>query len=95
MANLVVLIIENASPSLKGELSRTMIEPKSGIFVGKISALVRDKLWDKTCKNIKKGGCILIFSTNNEQGYGVRTFGDTTRKVINYDGLNLVKQLKN
>lgn len=94
MANMVVLVVENASPSLKGELSRTMIEPKSGIFVGKISALVRDKLWDKACKNLKKGGCILIYPTNNEQGYSIQTFGETTRSVINFDGLNLIKQMK-
>ena len=94
MAGIVVLIVENVSPSLRGEFSRTLIEPKSGVFVGKISALVRDKLWDKACKNVKTGGCTLIYATNNEQGYDIKNYGDTSRKVVDLDGLKLIKQIK-
>ena len=40
----VILILRRTTPSLRGELSRWMIEPQAGVFVGNISALVRQAL---------------------------------------------------
>ena len=40
---MVVLILERVPPGLKGDLSRWMIEPKAGIFLGRVSARVRDE----------------------------------------------------
>lgn len=44
---MVVLIVESVPPALRGELSKWMLEPKAGVFVGTISAAVRDLLWEK------------------------------------------------
>ncbi|MCD1294787.1 type I-E CRISPR-associated endoribonuclease Cas2 [Methanocella sp. CWC-04] len=90
MASISIFILESVSQSLRGELTRWMIEPKSGVFVGKISALVRSKLWEKIIKNTKKGGSILIYSYNNEQGYKIETSGDTSRTICDFEGLSLV-----
>ena len=43
---MVVLFMEHVPPSLRGKLSRWMIEPRAGVFVGSISAMVREKLWE-------------------------------------------------
>lgn len=94
MSSLAVFVVENVSPSLRGELSRWMIEPKPGVFVGKISALVREKLWEKIVSTSETGGGMLIYSNNNEQGYSVLSFGYMRRKIVNMDGLSLVKILK-
>ena len=40
---MLVMILEKVPPSLRGELSRWTIEPKTGIFVGKVSAMVRER----------------------------------------------------
>ena len=88
---LVVLIMESAKRSLRGELSRWMIEPRAGVFVGKLSGLVRDKLWEKVCREHKDGGAMMLFSAQNEQGFAVRKFGDTTRDVVDYEGLFLAR----
>ncbi|MFH1069488.1 MAG: type I-E CRISPR-associated endoribonuclease Cas2e [Candidatus Glassbacteria bacterium] len=88
---MVLMILERVSPSLKGELSRWMIEPKSGVFIGNLSALVRDKLWDKVrYKSGECGACMLIWTTNNEQGFKIDAWGDTSRKVREFEGLQLV-----
>ncbi|MBA3516457.1 MAG: type I-E CRISPR-associated endoribonuclease Cas2, partial [Rhizobiales bacterium] len=31
---MVVMMLERVSPSLRGELTRWLIEPKTGVFVG-------------------------------------------------------------
>lgn len=91
---MVVLIVESAPPSLRGELSKWMLEPKAGVFVGKVSALVRDLIYEKACREVESGGVILIYSTNNEQGYAIRSYGDTTRHVEEWEGLFLVRRPK-
>jgi len=89
---MVVLIVESVSPGLRGELSKWMLEPKAGVFVGTISAAVRDLLWEKACQEIGTGGCTMIYQTNNEQGFAIRSWGDTTREIEEWEGLFLVRR---
>lgn len=88
---MVILILERVPVGLRGELSRWMLEPKAGVFVGSLSAIVRDLLWDKACKDSKDGGCVMIHDSNREQGFAIRTHGKTSRSVEDFDGLLLVR----
>ena len=53
---MVVMILENVSPSLRGELTRWLIEPHPGVFVGHVTARVRDLLWKLCCDACVDGG---------------------------------------
>jgi len=88
---MVVMLLENVPTSLRGELTRWMIEPKTGVFVGTISALVRDKLWEKVCKSVRDGGCMMLHNTNNEQGYAIRVNENFKRKLKDFEGLLLIQ----
>ncbi len=88
---MILFILERVPPALRGELTRWMIEPQSGVFVGSVSALVRDKLWEYISQNSRGGGCMMIYTMNNEQGFAVRFFGVTSRFLEDYDGLTLVR----
>jgi len=88
---MVVLILERVSPGLRGELTRWFLEPQAGVFVGRISAAVRERLWEKACSQAGEGGCLIIHSTDNEQGYNVRTWGRTARSIEDFEGLFLVR----
>ncbi len=89
---MVVMVLETVPPSVRGELTRWLIEPHPGVFVGHVSAMVRDKLWEKCCKHLKKGGGALqIWSTNTEQKFQMRAFGMTKREIVNYEGLQLIR----
>ncbi len=98
---MVVMILEKVPISLRGQLSRWLIEPRTGVFVGHISAMVREKLWEKCSKSKQAGGVVQIWSTNNEQRFQMRITGDTSRRIIELDGLQLIEiphdldQLKN
>lgn len=94
MSGLVVLIVESAPVGLRGELSKWMLEPKAGVFVGTVSAAVRDLLWEKACREVDEGGVTLIYHTNNEQGFAIRSFGDTSRQIEQWEGLFLVRRPK-
>lgn len=89
---MVVLLVEKVHGGLRGELSRWMVELRSGVFVGNLSAMVRDKLWEETCRKLRSGAAILVYTTNNEQGFALRLSGDLRREVADFDGLLLVRE---
>ena len=89
---MVVMILEKVPTSLRGNLTRWLVEPHPGIFVGKISALVRDELWNLCLETRAVGGLIQIWSAANEQGLDIRSFGKTTRQLVDFDGLWLVRK---
>jgi|LauGreDrversion4_2_1035121.scaffolds.fasta_scaffold860719_2 CRISPR-associated protein Cas2 len=89
---MTVLVLDKVSTALRGELSRWMLELKAGVFVGRPSAVVRDRLWQRLCSEIGDGaGCLMVTHAANEQGYRVETFGNPKREVIDFEGLQLVK----
>lgn len=88
---MVILILERVPPGLRGELSRWMTEPRAGVFVGVVSALVRDKLWEKITEDSGEGAAVLIHTARTEQGFLVRTHGDPTRRPVELEGLTLVR----
>lgn len=89
---MVILILEKVSGSVRGELSRWMIEPRTGVFVGSVSAMVRDRLWETAMKGAGKsgGGAMLLYSSPTEQGFKMQIFGETTRDLVDWEGLTLV-----
>jgi CRISPR-associated protein Cas2 len=88
---MVVLILENVPTGLRGELSRWMLQPRSGIFVGSVSGTVRDRLWQKACDESRGGGCLMIHDSNTEQGFAMRSCGKSARLLEDFEGLFLVR----
>lgn len=87
---MVVIVLESTPPSLKGELSRWMVEVTTGVYAGRVSALVRDLLWEKCVQHARRGRCYQMYRTNSEQGFAIRMHGDVLRSVVDFDGLEFV-----
>jgi CRISPR-associated protein Cas2 len=88
---MVVVILEKVTPGVRGELTRWMLELKAGVFVGDLSAMVRDTIWKMLCKKVKSGAGILAQNAANEQGFDLRFFGDTSREIEDFEGLKLIR----
>jgi CRISPR-associated protein Cas2 len=84
------MILERVPQSLRGELSRWLLEPKAGVFVGTVTAAVRERLWERVCGAMAGGAGILIYNARNEQGFGIRFWGSTRRSVLDWEGLKLI-----
>ena len=90
---MVVYILEKVPASLRGELTRWLLEPKTGVFVGRISAEVRDRLWEKIrSSRSQKGAAFMIHRSNNAQGFLLYSNGKTSRELVDYDGMTLVRK---
>ncbi len=88
---MIVMILERTPAALRGELSRWLIEPHTGVFVGHVNAMVRERLWAKCCKAAgATGGVLQIWSTNTEQRFAMRLNGTTQRSLVDMEGIQLV-----
>jgi CRISPR-associated protein Cas2 len=88
---MVVIMLERVSASVHGELTRWLLEPRTGVFVGNVSASVRDLLWKMVCSKMRNGAGMMIHNAQNEQGFAIRYHGDTSRTVEDFDGLLLIR----
>ncbi|MEV7683446.1 type I-E CRISPR-associated endoribonuclease Cas2e [Streptomyces sp. NPDC088341] len=75
---------------VRGALTRWMIEPTPGLYVGTLSARVRDEFWRVVGALIGSGAAALIHPETNEQGYTFHTAGERRRALADFDGLTLV-----
>ncbi|WP_369383183.1 type I-E CRISPR-associated endoribonuclease Cas2e [Streptomyces sp. cg36] len=90
MPNLTVLATTAVPDHVRGALTRWMIEPTPGLYVGTLSARVRDELWRVVSGSIGSGAAVLIHPEANEQGFTLQTAGERRRIPVDLDGLTLV-----
>ncbi len=83
---MIVVSLTNCPPRLRGDLTKWLMEINAGVYVGNVSARVRDELWDRICENVRDGRATMVFSAMNEQGMDFRVH-NTTWIPIDYDGL--------
>ncbi len=88
---MVAFIVEAAPDSLYGELTRWLLEPKHGVFVGNVNAMVRQKLWEKIQNAGNGTSAIMIFNSATEQGYSLEMTGEPKRCVVDIEGVELIK----
>jgi CRISPR-associated protein Cas2 len=86
---MIVIILNNCPPALRGDLTKWLQEVNTGVYVGQVSARVRDELWARVQGNVKSGRATMVFNTNNEQGMDFRVH-NTSWEPIDFDGLKLM-----
>lgn len=89
---MVVMILEKVPTSLKGELSRWLMEVRPGVFLGHVSALVREALFERCRSKMRDGGVMMIASAQTEQGFRVWAVGNLSREIVDVEGLYLPRQ---
>jgi CRISPR-associated protein Cas2 len=87
---MLVIVLENAPPRLRGRLAVWLIEIRAGVYVGDLSTKVRDMIWSHIEKGIEDGNAVMAWSTNTESGFDFMTLGKNRRLPVELDGLKLV-----
>lgn len=91
---LTVIAVERVSAGLRGDLSRWLLQPQTGVFVGNVSAMVRERLWARVCEYRGAGACLMVVGRPNEQGFELRQHGDRSRQLVDIDGFALVTRAR-
>ncbi|MFD9967750.1 type I-E CRISPR-associated endoribonuclease Cas2e [Streptomyces sp. NPDC059011] len=91
MPSMLVIATTAVPDHLRGALSRWTTEVVAGIFVGSVSARVRDELWEAVTQVVGDGAAVLVHPAPTEQGYSIRTAGTRRRVPEDFDGLTLMR----
>lgn len=90
MASMIVISATAVPDHLRGALTRWLLEVTPQMYVGTVSAKVRDELWTSVAATIGDGLAVLAHSADNEQGFALRTAGTRRREPLDFDGLTLM-----
>lgn len=90
---MLVIVVENAPPRLRGRLALWLLEVRAGVYVGKVSRRVREMLWNTVMQGIGDGNAVMAWVTNTESGFDFQTIGANRRIPVEMDGIKLVSFL--
>ncbi|MER7832155.1 type I-E CRISPR-associated endoribonuclease Cas2e [Streptomyces sp. NPDC095602] len=90
MAAMTLISLTAVPDHLRGALTRWLLEVTPQLYIGTVSARVRDELWTTVTASIHEGTAVLAYPTDNEQGFALRTAGAHRRTPIDFDGLTLI-----
>lgn len=86
---MVVLVLTACPQGLRGHLTRWLLEVSAGVFVGHVSARVRDLIWERVVELAKDGRAIMIHSARGEQRLAFKVHRHD-RKPVDLDGVQLM-----
>jgi CRISPR-associated protein Cas2 len=87
---MLVIVVENVPPRLRGRLALYLIEVRAGVYVGDLSARIRTMLWAWICEDCGQGNAVMAWSTCTESGFDFETLGPNRRMPVEFDGIKLV-----
>lgn len=88
---MIVITLSDCPPKVRGDLSKWLIEINTGVYVGQVSARVREELWKRICENLHTGRATMVFHTTGEQHMDFRVH-NTTWEPVDFDGLKLMRR---
>lgn len=91
---MIVIVLENAPPRLRGRLAIWLLEVRAGVYVGEYNRKVRQYLWNQVQKGIDEGNAVIAWSdSTDEAGFRFDTVGKNRRIPTDFDGTRLVEFL--
>ncbi len=90
---MVVIVLENVPPRLRGRMAIWLVEVRAGVYVGDYSSRVRKYLWEQVEAEVGQGSGVMAFASPNDSGFDFLTCGPNRREPVDFDGLRLVRFL--
>ena len=90
---MLVIVVENAPPRLRGRLAIWLLEVRAGVYVGKVSRRIREMIWDTVEVGLEGGNAVMVWTTNTESGFDFVTLGANRRIPVEMEGIKLVSFL--
>ncbi|MBF4163033.1 type I-E CRISPR-associated endoribonuclease Cas2e [Nocardioides acrostichi] len=88
---MVVLVLTACPAGLRGHLTRWLLEVSPGVFIGEITARVRERMWLRVLELAKDGRAIMVYSADSEQGLSYRVHRHDWEPV-DFDGVWLMRR---
>lgn len=91
---MLVIVVENAPPRLRGRLAVWLLEIRAGVYVGDYGRRTREMIWAQVRDGIEGGNAIIAWSAPNDAGFDFDTCGANRRIPVDLDGFKLVSFTK-
>lgn len=88
--SMIVVVTEAVPPRLRGRLAVWLLEVRAGVYVGNVSARIREMIWQQINEFAEDGNVVMAWGTNTESGFDFQTYGENRREPIDFDGLRVV-----
>lgn len=86
---MTVIVLAVCPPGLRGHLTRWMIEISPGVYVGNITARVRELMWERVIELCGRGRALMVHSVAGEQRLTFDAHNHAW-KPVDFDGLTLM-----
>ena len=90
---MLVIVLENAPPRLRGRMAVWLLEVRAGVYVGNYSKRVREHIWSQVEVGLEEGNAVMVWRSSAEAGYEFKTLGKNRRMPVDFDGVQLVSFL--
>ncbi|MDA9822271.1 type I-E CRISPR-associated endoribonuclease Cas2e [Paracoccaceae bacterium] len=87
---MLVVVVTNAPPRLRGRLAAWLVEVRGGVYVGNYSVRSRKMIWEQVTVGLEQGDAVMVWKAQTDQGYDFLTAGQNRRMPVDFDGLKLV-----
>ncbi len=87
---MLVIVVENAPPRLRGRLAVWLLEVRAGVYVGTYGRRVREMIWEQVTAYIEDGNGVMAWAAPNDAGFSFETCGTNRRDPVDLDGFRLV-----
>lgn len=91
--SMLVVVTENVPPRLRGRLAVWLLEVRAGVYIGDVSAKIREMIWEQISVLAEGGNVVMAWATNSESGFEFQTVGENRRIPVDLEGLRLVSFL--
>ncbi len=88
---MMVIVVENSPPRLRGRLSLWLAEVRAGVYVGVYNRRTRERIWNEVKKMIGDGNAVIAWSAQTDSGFAFDAIGENRREPVDFDGLTLVQ----
>lgn len=91
---MIVVVLENAPPRLRGRMAIWLLEVRAGVYLGDYNRKIREYLWAQVLAGIDNGNAVIAWrDPANEAGFEFATAGKNRRVPVEFDGVTLVEFL--
>jgi len=87
---MMVIVLENAPPRLRGRLAVWLLEIRAGVYVGAYGRRLRERIWGEVVDAIGSGDAVIAWTAPTDSGFDFQTVGQNRRRPVDFDGLKLV-----
>lgn len=87
---MLVMVLDAVPVGVRGELSRWLTPISATVFVGRVSAEIRESLWTLANTHAETGNIIQVWARKGEPGYDIRLRNANAAHRIDLDGIPMI-----